>query len=270
VRKPKVNWLSGRRAVLLLAAVALLGLLGYSVGSGQWQIRPILSGSMRPGFPVGGVAITQREPLADLRVNEVIVTHPPNQPHFDLIHRIIQIKSVTANGAVVQTKGDDNPVADPFTVQVKGPWIYQVRTTVPVLGYAAVAVHSPRGRRILLAGLLVLTVLARTLLGRRRTAADSSSSDSSSSDSSSSGSPRDESASVDTPTAGATSVDTPTAGATSGSGSLTDAESSAHRSLVVLPAEPARRLDRPTPHRRRPVKPDSSRPHARGQAGRST
>jgi cytoskeletal protein RodZ len=160
---------------------------------------------------------------------------------------------------------------------VKGPWIYQVRTTVPVLGYAAVAVHSPRGRRILLllAGLLVLTVLARTLLGRRRTAADSSSSDSSSSDSpssgsSSSGSPRDESASVDTPTAGATSVDTPTAGATSGSGSLTDAESSVHHSLVVLPAEPARRLDRPTPHRRRPVKPDSSRPHARGQAGRST
>lgn len=153
-------------AALLLVLVSLLA---GAVLSGNWQIRPVLSGSMRPGFSVGGVVVTEREPLRDLQLRSVIVTHPPGEPHFDLIHRIIQIESQGADSAVVQTMGDDNPAPDPFHVVVRGPWIYVVRFSVPWVGYPALWAHSPRGRQILLglAVILALFVIARTLLARR-------------------------------------------------------------------------------------------------------
>jgi signal peptidase len=154
---------------LLAVVLAVFGVATFLVGSGRWQARPILSGSMRPGFAVGSVALTEREPLSSLRLDAVIVTHPPGEPHVDLVHRVIQIKSMTSRGAVVQTKGDANSAADPFTVRVNGPWIYQVKTTIPLVGYAALAVHSPAGRRLLLGLAALLLVIAwLRILGQQR------------------------------------------------------------------------------------------------------
>jgi signal peptidase I len=164
--KRKISAATMAAALLFLC---LIGLLAVEVGSGQWQIRPVLSGSMRPGFPVGGLAITEREPFADLAIRSVIVTHPPGAPHFNLIHRIIAIKSRNGDSAVLQTMGDANAAPDPFIVHIEGPWIYQVRFTLPLIGYPAVAIHSPRGRLLLLAlGILLLLWAAwRSRRGRR-------------------------------------------------------------------------------------------------------
>jgi signal peptidase len=151
---------SNRGVALLGAAVTLILVLAVAVLSGTWQLRPVLSGSMRPGLSVGGVVVTQREPIADLQVRDVIVTHPPGEPGVNLIHRVIEIKSKTAGSAVVQTMGDANPAPDPFTVTVHGPWIYKARFAVPFVGYPAVALHSPLGRRITLAGALLVLAIA--------------------------------------------------------------------------------------------------------------
>ncbi|MHB1885303.1 MAG: signal peptidase I [Acidimicrobiales bacterium] len=154
-------------ATILLAALVVFG---YAVISGEWQVQPIVSGSMEPGFSVGGVVVAQREPLADLTLRSVIVTHPPHMPHYDLVHRIVEIKTLTADSAVVQTMGDDNTVPDPFLITVHGPWIYQVRFSVPFVGYPALWVHSPRGKVLLLAiaAALILLVATRVVLDRRR------------------------------------------------------------------------------------------------------
>lgn len=158
----KVKWVVAAVGLCVFAGLA------FAVVSGNWQIRPILSGSMEPGFPVGGVAVTQRMPISDLQLRSVIVTHPPGQPHFDLIHRIVQIKSQTADTAVVQTMGDANSAPDPFTVRVYGPWIYRVRFTVPLIGYPALWAHSHSGRLIVFACglLLAFAGLLRSLFGR--------------------------------------------------------------------------------------------------------
>ena len=145
-------------AVLLLLVVGL----GAEVTSGRWSIHPVLSGSMRPGFPVGGIVITEREPLSRLQLRDVIVTHPPGEPHFDLIHRVISIASRTNDSVTAQTMGDANPAPDPFQVVVHGPWMYQVKYSLPLLGYPALWAHSPGGRRIFLAvaiGLLLVAAL---------------------------------------------------------------------------------------------------------------
>ena len=180
-RSPKLHTTprARRRSTVarVLHGLVLAGLLaGFSVaaagvGSGAWQIRPVLSGSMRPGLPVGGVVVTERVPLSDLQVRDVAVFHPPSDPSVDYVHRVI---SLTRAGrtVVVRTQGDANLYPDPWTLRLTGRWAYVARFSVPLLGYPAVWIHSPRGRAdmLLLAGILA-AVLAGSLAVdvRRRT-----------------------------------------------------------------------------------------------------
>lgn len=123
--------------------------LGLAVLSGRWQVRPILSGSMRPGLPIGGVVVTQRLPIGDLKLRQVAVFHPPGSPQIDYVHRVISLKRV-GRTMIVRTQGDANPYPDPWTLRIHGSWVYVARYTIPLVGYPALWVHSPQGRRDLL------------------------------------------------------------------------------------------------------------------------
>lgn len=161
------------RGVLRTLVLALL-LAGFiaaaiGVGSGQWQVRPVLSGSMRPGLPIGGVVVTERVPLRSLRVGEVAVFHPPGSSSVTYVHRIISLRP-SQGGVVVRTKGDANLYPDPWTLKLHGKWAYQARFALPLLGYPAVWVHSPEGKRILVlvAGTLLASWSALVALDLRR------------------------------------------------------------------------------------------------------
>lgn len=136
-------------AVLLTVIVGSAAAGVVAVASGDWQVRPILSGSMRPGFPVGGIVATQRVPVSTLRVGDVVVFHPPHQAGVTYIHRIVWLER-KGDRLLVRTKGDANVYRDPWTLRVRGPVAYQARFTLPLLGYAAVWLHSPGGRRDML------------------------------------------------------------------------------------------------------------------------
>ncbi|MDA8071190.1 MAG: signal peptidase I [Actinomycetota bacterium] len=153
-----------------LVAAATTGIVG--VASGAWQVRPILSGSMRPGFPVGGVVVTQRVPLDSLHVGDVVVFHIPHDPGATYVHRIVWLEH-RGNELLVRTKGDANTVPDPWTLNVHGPVAYQARFTLPLIGYAAVWLHSPTGRNdmVAVAGLAFVVgalALALELVRERR------------------------------------------------------------------------------------------------------
>lgn len=165
-RRRRLRFVLSAIGVLLVSSLLLVGVL---VLSGGWQIRPILSGSMKPGFSVGGVAITQRVPIGELKLREVAVFHPPSQPQVDYIHRIISLKR-SATGLVIQTAGDNNTSPDPWTLYASGKYAYVVRFTLPLVGYAAIWVHSPGGREVILigAGLLALTLLISAFWDRRK------------------------------------------------------------------------------------------------------
>jgi signal peptidase I len=161
------------KGILRTLALALL-LAGFAwaavaVGSGQWQVRPVLSGSMRPGFPVGGVVVTERVPLSSLRVGDVAVFHPPGSSSVTYVHRIISLKA-SRGGVVVRTKGDANLYPDPWALELHGKWAYQARFALPLLGYPAVWVHSPQGKTILVlvAGTLLVSCGALVVVDLRR------------------------------------------------------------------------------------------------------
>lgn len=145
-------------------------MVAVAVGSGNWEIQPILSGSMRPGFPVGGVVVVQRVPMSALRVRDVALFHPPGEPQITYVHRIISLRH-SPQGLIVRTQGDDNVFPDPWTLHLRGQWAYQARFTVPLIGYAAVWDHSRSGHEDLLLGvgvLLVVVALVVIVSERRR------------------------------------------------------------------------------------------------------
>ena len=149
-----------RRAGSVFFLATLVGgiaSLGLAIGSGSWRIDPILSGSMRPGFPVGGVVVAERVPVAVLRVYDVVLFQPPWSPGTTDVHRIVQIHR---HGLIttIRTKGDDNSVADPLPVRLTGRWIYEARFALPLVGYAAVWLHSPAGE-LELAGVLLCVAI---------------------------------------------------------------------------------------------------------------
>ena len=157
-------------AVLGLIACAV-AVIGVAVVSGRWQIRPVLSGSMSPTLPVGGVVITERVPLADLSVGNIAVFHPPFESKITYVHRIISLRH-SHGSLLIRTKGDANIYPDPWTLKIRGRWAYVARGSIPWVGYVAVWIHSPRGRALslLASGLLATVLVGSVLLDRRRTA----------------------------------------------------------------------------------------------------
>jgi signal peptidase len=152
----------------IILSAMLIGFIVICIAvlSGGWQIRPILSGSMRPGFPIGGVAITQTIPTRQLKVGDVAVFHPPFLNNVTYIHRIISISKSSNQQYLIRTKGDDNPIADPWLLRITSKNAYVTRFTLPFIGYVAVWVHSYSGRKFLLmiAGILAIIFIMSILL----------------------------------------------------------------------------------------------------------
>lgn len=158
---------------LLAVLIGVFGLGVSAVASGRYQMRPVLSGSMRPGLPVGGIVITKRVPITSLHVRDVVVLHRPDRPQELVVHRIVSL-TPGASGPTVRTQGDANDVADPWQATLRGSTAYRAVYSLPLVGYVAVWVHSPAGRESLLAVgfLLVMGAAASSVFTRRREAKD--------------------------------------------------------------------------------------------------
>jgi signal peptidase len=152
----------------VLTILATAGVGAWALGQGTWAVNPVLSGSMRPGFTVGGVVISQRIPVSQLAVRDVIVFHNPNNPSEEMVHRIVQITKGSDGQLLIKTQGDANPVRDPWTLTIRGNAVYKVRWSLPLLGYVAVAYQNNRGIALLVAGFVLILVAFSTVIRQRR------------------------------------------------------------------------------------------------------
>lgn len=150
--------------VLLVLAACVLVVCSYQTASGRWHATPVLSGSMRPGLQPGDVVVTQRVPISDLHVRDVIVFHPPNQPQQLTVHRIVRLK-VRKGTAVITTRGDANTIDDPAVTSLRGASAYRVVRVVPLVGYPAVWLSGGHhGLFVIGLGILLLIGAAVVLL----------------------------------------------------------------------------------------------------------
>lgn len=119
-----------------LAIAALVALLfGALVLARVENVRfePVLSGSMRPGIQPGSLAILEPVRVDHLRVGEVVSYLPPGH-QIPVMHRIV---SLNAQGIV--TKGDANPVPDPWgrVAAPAGSSVERLVAVLPKVGWVA-------------------------------------------------------------------------------------------------------------------------------------
>lgn len=150
---------------IVIAVLAVVG--GFDLGTGRWQLQPVLTGSMRPGLPVGSIVVLKRVPIGAVQVRDVILVSPPGYGGQQFVHRVVELQP-EPGGPVIRTQGDANAVPDPWRVKVTSRFVYEATMAVPYVGYLALAVHSANGRRITLAAAVALLLVAAALSAHRR------------------------------------------------------------------------------------------------------
>jgi signal peptidase len=163
-----------RRRVLLtgLAVLATVVLVGYClllvVPSVLGYQRYVLVGSsMEPTIHRGSLVFDRVAPVNDLHVGDVITYVPPGMTH-PLSHRIVHIRHDDAGAPVFLTRGDANPIRDPWRFTLDDATQARVAFAIPYAGYPLWLLGSPLSRLILIGipALLIGGVTARRLWRR--------------------------------------------------------------------------------------------------------
>ena len=100
----------------------------------------IASGSMNPALEVGDVIIVQGVPPTSIQVGDIIVFDSPEK--IQTIHRVTQIQDQSNGTILFKTKGDANPIEDPYWTpeqNVHGRVSYRI----PWLGWLALIPMIP-------------------------------------------------------------------------------------------------------------------------------
>jgi signal peptidase len=151
---------------LLSAAGVGIGVLLVGTALMGWQRYAITGESMTGTYDRGSLVLDQVVPTASLRVGDVITYRPPAEagPHGLITHRIFAITRGRGGTRVYRTKGDANPVADPWTFALPRARQAKVRVGVPFAGYAVAALDS-RALRMLVIGVPAALIAVASLAG---------------------------------------------------------------------------------------------------------
>ena len=150
---------------LLGLAVLTFALLAVGPHVFGYRTMTMLTGSMAPEINPGDVTIVTPVAVSEVTEGMVITYHRPIEDHSLVTHRIISVQRGTDGTVTVQTKGDANDAADPWTATLEGDTAYQVRAVIPELGHVIEALRAPvvtqallYGAPALLVGWLLLTI----------------------------------------------------------------------------------------------------------------
>ena len=141
------------------ALVAFVAIVGLAVlpHLGMYRTLTVLTASMKPTFSPGDVIVVRPEPIQHLRVGQVISYQVPVGVHQVETHRVVKILHGRGTMTpVIQTKGDNNTVLDPWTAKLNGGTVYRLVAVVPKAGYA---VNFMRGRIFHLVSVFLIPAL---------------------------------------------------------------------------------------------------------------
>jgi signal peptidase len=132
--------------VLLTAVlVAVLGFLLLAVGphTGTYRTVTMLTGSMRPHYPVGSILVDRPQPTSSLRVGQVLTYGIPIDDHRVVSHRVISVERDGSGAYLVKTKGDANNGPDPWVARITDSRVWTVRSVIPHAGSLVLTLRGP-------------------------------------------------------------------------------------------------------------------------------
>jgi signal peptidase len=126
----------------------------------RYEPMVIVTGSMQKTIPVGSLVVDQKVDPRRLEVGDVISFQKPIGAKGLDSHRIVAIKNDRGR-RLYQTKGDSNPVADPWVISFdRGMAAHRVAFSVPYAGNALIFARSPLGRLSLIAYVCLILLLS--------------------------------------------------------------------------------------------------------------
>jgi signal peptidase len=127
---------------------------------------PVLTNSMAPSLGSGSVAITRQKATGDLSRGDAVILPLPNSDGQRYLHRIIEIRKVKGQ-IQVTTKGDNNPLADPWTLEVTSSKVPVAVASIPYLGWTTNVLRGTIIRLVFASLIIVLIVVALVRIRRQ-------------------------------------------------------------------------------------------------------
>ena len=156
VAKGALRW--GKRAGVAAIVAGALFYLGLILL--RYEPMVIVTGSMQKTIPVGSLVVDQKVDPRQLEVGDVISFQKPLGAKGIDTHRIVAIKN-DKGMRLYQTKGDSNPVADPWVISFdRGMVAHRMVFSVPYAGNALIFARSPLGRLSLIAYVCLILLLS--------------------------------------------------------------------------------------------------------------
>ena len=150
-----IRWAARLEVAVVVVVIALLA-VGPRVGA--FRAIVVLGPSMGHTLPLGSVVVSPPEPVAAVKVGQIISFRSPVGSHQVETHRVVRILHGGAH-PVIWTKGDANATRDPWTARINGTTVWQARADMPYIGYAVRALRSPAAHLALVVGAPALWAL---------------------------------------------------------------------------------------------------------------
>jgi signal peptidase I len=125
IGRAAVTFALGLGALACLAVAAAIVLLHFS-------IHTVLSPSMKPTYGPGWAIVVRPEPVTAVKPGQILMFTPPGES-APFAHRVETVAFIDGH-PVLTTKGDANPVADPWHAELNNRTAYHVVAEVPWLG----------------------------------------------------------------------------------------------------------------------------------------
>ncbi|MGB9977657.1 signal peptidase I [Methanobacterium sp.] len=119
-----------------IATYIVIILIGIVVAQ---HMNVVVSGSMEPVMYRGDIVVVDQNP-SSVQVGDIVV-YKATWVNEDVIHRVKEIYKTSDGSTYLITKGDNNPVADPYPVQYPDQVVSKVVSIngqpliIPKIGY---------------------------------------------------------------------------------------------------------------------------------------
>jgi signal peptidase len=167
------RWRLARRLAMapiwFLVTAVLLGSVGVAVTqrTGAAQLLTVVSGSMQPTLPLGALVLVVPRDADAVQVGDVITFSPPGDNARTVTHRVVDVQG-RGDAVQVHTRGDANPVADPWTLHFPTGRTWVVVADAPWLGRPWLWLAHPLHRQLVLVpAALLVTLMWLTTIWRR-------------------------------------------------------------------------------------------------------
>lgn len=126
---------------IVAASAFVLMVLGMGPRTGMYRTLTVLSGSMEPQIQTGAVIFVTPKPVSEIKVGDVLTFQIPDADSV-VTHRVMELNREGGTTSMI-TKGDANTAPDPWNAIITDDTAWEVRASVPGLGWVIRFMRSP-------------------------------------------------------------------------------------------------------------------------------